>query len=100
MDRWATGERDLGLRHVRYAELMERKAKGLCFRCGERYSPLDHCADPRLRLLVLGNDETVIEEEVVALEVEEDQTKSLMECKVVGLCGISEVMTEQTGQGR
>lgn len=75
--------------NIPYAELMERKSKGLCFRYGEKYSPLHRCADPQLRLLVLGEDKRIDEEGVVfAVETEETQEEQLMECKLVSLCGI------------
>lgn len=36
---------------------MERKSKGLCFRCGEKYHPMHQCMSRTLRVLVLGDDE-------------------------------------------
>lgn len=50
------GERNCGLKHLLYSELMERRAQGLCFRCGEKYHPLHQCAEKQLRLVILGDD--------------------------------------------
>lgn len=64
------GERNRGLKHLPYAELMEQRSKGLCFRCGEKYHPLYQCIEKQLRLEILGDDETINEEdEVIAIEI-------------------------------
>jgi len=38
------GFQNRGTHHLPYSELMDRKAKGLCFRCGEWFHPLHQCA--------------------------------------------------------
>lgn len=84
------GERNCGLKHLPYSELMERKAQGLCFRCGEKYHTLHQCAEKQLRLVILGDDETINEEgEVIAIEVKEDE-EEVLDCNSMGLFGIIE----------
>ena len=41
-----------GVRNLSYQELMERRAKGLCFKCGQNYSPMHRYLEKELRLLV------------------------------------------------
>lgn len=52
--------------------MAERREKGLCFRCGGKYHPTLHkCPERAMRVLILGEGETLNEEgEIVALEVE------------------------------
>ncbi|XP_050915219.1 uncharacterized protein LOC127130207 [Lathyrus oleraceus] len=81
-----------GVRHLPSAEVNERRAKGLCFRCSERWDPLHQCATKQLRLIILGDDEIVNDEgEIVVLEAEseEDLTQEELECKTMGLFGVS-----------
>lgn len=76
---------------------MERKA-GDSVLGVERYHPLHQCSDIQLRLLILGDDETVNEEgEVIAIEVEEGKEEQLMECKIIGLCGVTEEKEDKSG---
>lgn len=83
-------DRNRGIRHLSYSELMERKSKGQCFCCSERYHPLHRCADRQLRLVILGDEERVNEGEVVAIEVEEEELiEEPMECKAMGVFGIT-----------
>lgn len=87
MERKLTMGKDRGLKHIPYAELLERKAKGLCFRCGEKYNPLHRCANTQLRLLVVGDDETITDGgEVAAAEEDDDPNENPLECQTMGLC--------------
>jgi len=71
---------------------MNRKAQGLCFRCGEKYHPLHHCAEQQLRLLVLGDDETVNKEkEIIASEEKEQKEESTLDCGAMGMFGEVEI---------
>lgn len=73
--------RNRRIKHLPYSELMRCKAKGLCFRCGERYHPLHQCTEKQLRLLILGDEETVKEEgEVIVMEVKDDEVEEEIEC--------------------
>lgn len=42
-------EKSRGVKHLTYSEMMDRKAQGQCFRCGEKFHPLHNCADRQLR---------------------------------------------------
>lgn len=69
---------------------MDQKSKGQCFHYGERYHPLHCCSDRQLHLIILGDDEKVNEEgEVIAIEVETELTKEVLECKAMGVFDIS-----------
>ncbi|KAJ9561664.1 hypothetical protein OSB04_006824 [Centaurea solstitialis] len=79
-------ERNRGIKHIPYTELMDRKAKGLCFRCGERYHPLHQCPKRQLRMLILGDDEQLDETgEVIAIELKEGDIEETLECNSVVL---------------
>lgn len=65
-DRRTGFEKNRGVRHLSYSELLERRSKWLCFCCGEKVSPAHRCSG-QLRLIVLGDDEVVDERgEIVA----------------------------------
>ncbi|WVZ24369.1 hypothetical protein V8G54_002913 [Vigna mungo] len=57
-DRSSAADRNRGTKHLLYSELMNRKAQGLCFRCGEKYHPLHRCTEWQLRMVVLADDKT------------------------------------------
>jgi len=63
--RFFNGDQNHGTKHLPFSKLMNRRATGLCFLCGERYHPLHQCTERQLGLVVLGDDERVIEEEEV-----------------------------------
>ena len=46
-----------GFRNLSYQELMERRAKGLCFKCGQNYSPMHQCPEKELKLVIWEQDE-------------------------------------------
>lgn len=72
-----------------YSELMDRKAKGICFRCGEHFHPLHQCEEKQIRLVILGDDETINEEgEVLAIELKEEEEIAL-ECNALGVFGVT-----------
>ncbi|WVZ15889.1 hypothetical protein V8G54_013455 [Vigna mungo] len=80
-DRSPAANRNRGTKHLPYFELMTRKAKGLCFRCGEKYHPLHRCTEQQLRMVVLADDETVNEaREVIASEMREEEDDRTLEC--------------------
>lgn len=95
--RTSSSERARGVRHLSYNEMMERKNKGLCFRCGERYSPTHQCAAKSLRVIILADDElqggeTEDGQEVFTLEAEPEKDMAGLECRLMGLMGISSKM--------
>ncbi|MCI34789.1 RNA-directed DNA polymerase (Reverse transcriptase), partial [Trifolium medium] len=71
-ERRRNGPRDRGFTHLSYNELMDRKQKGLCFKCGGPFHPMHQCPEKQLKVLVV--DEEDEDEEgmkVLAVEVEE-----------------------------
>jgi len=83
-------ERSRGLKHLSYQELMERKAKGLCFRCGEKFHPMHQCSEKQLRMLILGEDETMDEGEGMTAEVNREEEVEPLECNTIGLGGVNQ----------
>ncbi|PNY15662.1 retrotransposon-related protein [Trifolium pratense] len=80
-----------GVRSVSNDEVVERRAKGLCFKCGGRWHPTQHkCPEKALRVLILGDGETINEEgEIVVMEgeVSEGEEEVEVECKSMGVLG-------------
>ncbi|CAJ2629609.1 unnamed protein product [Trifolium pratense] len=76
---------------ARNEEMEERRAKGLCFKCGGKFHPTLHkCPEKSLCLLILGEGETLNDEgEIVALEVEDEEEEEELEaeCKLIGVLG-------------
>ncbi|WJX10635.1 hypothetical protein P8452_01329 [Trifolium repens] len=64
-----TGPRDRGFTHLSYNELMDRKRKGLCFKCKQPFQKGHQCPEKHLRVLVV-DDEVDGEEEGCMLAVE------------------------------
>ncbi|KAJ1387664.1 Aspartic peptidase, active site [Sesbania bispinosa] len=92
----ANVDRSRGLKHLTYQELMDRKSKGLCFHCGDKFHPLHQCPERQLRLLVLGDDESVNEEgEIVAIEMDAAGEEEVIECKTMGLCGLNHDLLDE-----
>ncbi|MCH99493.1 enzymatic polyprotein, partial [Trifolium medium] len=86
VDRWK------GVRSIHNDEIAERRAKGLCFKCGGKFHPTLHkCPERSMHLLILGEGESVNEEgEIVSLEAEEDdevEEEVDAECKIIGVLG-------------
>lgn len=66
------------MRHLPFTELQDRCAKGLCFRCNERWHPLHQCTAKQLWLIISGDDETVNDEgEIVVLEVDPEEENEI-----------------------
>ncbi|PNX67467.1 retrotransposon-related protein, partial [Trifolium pratense] len=84
-------ERWKGVRSYNNDEMEERSNKGLCFKCGGKWHPTMHkCPERSLRVLILGEGETMNEEgEIVSLEeVEADSDEEVeVECKLMGVLG-------------
>ena len=80
-----------GIRSIHNKEMAERREKGLCFRCGGKYHPTLHkCPERAMRMLILGEGETLNEEgEIVALEVEGagSDEEIEVECNSMGVLG-------------
>ncbi|XP_058734110.1 uncharacterized protein LOC131605817 [Vicia villosa] len=80
IDKKQIGPRDRGFKHLSYNEPMERKQKGLCFKCGGPFHPMHQCPDKQLRVLVVEDDGDEEEEaKLLAVEVDEsDEEKGEM----------------------
>lgn len=84
-------EKGKGIRSIRNDEMDERRAKGLCFKCGGKYHPTLHkCPERSLRVLILGEGETLNDEgEIVSMEeVKTDEEEGEeVECQSMGVLG-------------
>lgn len=71
--------------------VFDRRAKGLCFKCGGKYHPTLHkCPERSLRVLILGEGETLNDEgEIVSMEeVQTDEEEGEeVECQSMGVLG-------------
>jgi hypothetical protein len=57
-----------------YNELMERKQKGLCFKCGGPFHPMHQCPDKQLRVLIVEEEEDGGSEgKLLAVEVDDEE---------------------------
>lgn len=69
-----------------YNELMERKQKGLCFKCGGPFHPMHQCPEKQLRVLVVDDEEDGEEEaKILAVEVEDTEDEEKGEFSVLNL---------------
>ncbi|GAU50456.1 hypothetical protein TSUD_373220 [Trifolium subterraneum] len=85
-DRRRGGPRDKGFTHLSYNELMERKKKGLCFKCGGPFHPTHQCPDKHLRVLVVDDEcEEDGEAKVLAVEIEEGEDEEQGEISMLDL---------------
>ncbi|MCH80314.1 Ty3/gypsy retrotransposon protein, partial [Trifolium medium] len=85
-DKKRTGPRDRGFTHLSYNELMERKQKGLCFKCGGPFHPMHKCPEKQLRVLVVDEEgEEEDEMKILAVEVEEGEEEEKGEMSVLNL---------------
>jgi hypothetical protein len=50
------GPRDRGFTHLSYNELMDRKRKGLCFKCKQPFHPNHQCPEKHLRVLIIDDE--------------------------------------------
>ncbi|GAU42300.1 hypothetical protein TSUD_136860 [Trifolium subterraneum] len=82
-DRKRSGPRDRGFNHLSYNELMERKQKGLCFKCGGPFHPMHQCPEKQLRVLIVDDEEE--EGEIIAVEVDEEEEEGKGEMSILNL---------------
>ncbi|MCI47334.1 RNA-directed DNA polymerase (Reverse transcriptase), partial [Trifolium medium] len=56
---------------------MERKQKGLCFKCGGAFHPMHQCPDKQLKVLVMEDEEEGSQEgRLLAVEVDIDEEEA------------------------
>ncbi|KAH1034725.1 hypothetical protein GYH30_054917 [Glycine max] len=89
--RMGSSERWKGVRSLHNDEMEERRAKGLCFKCGGKYHPTLHkCPERSIRVLILGEGESLNEEgEIVTMEVQKEDSEDEVEaeCTLIGVLG-------------
>ena len=85
-----------GICSIHNDEMSERRAKGLCFKYGGKYHPTLHkCPERSLRVLILGEGETLNDEgEIVSMEAVQTGCEELatdeeeeVECQSMGVLG-------------
>lgn len=65
-----------GQRHLSNFEISDRRSKGLCFKCNERWHPLHQCTEKHLRIIIVGDNEVVGDDgEIRVAETEENGGK-------------------------
>lgn len=87
-DRKKEGYRDRGIRHLPYQELLERKRRNLCFKCGGPFHSRHQCPDKQLRIMVIDEeDESEGEAHVMDLGGK-DEGDIEGECSVMSLASL------------
>lgn len=81
------GPRDRGIRHLSYQQLMERREKGLCFKCGGPFHSRHQCPDRHLRIMMI-EEEELGDGEVNAMYAEEEEEVEEGELSVMSLKGL------------
>lgn len=59
------------IRRITVAQREERKAKGICFNCDEKFIPGHRCAAGKFLLLMIDDDTTINNEEITEIVDEE-----------------------------
>ena len=49
-------KREMQFKRLTKAEIMDKRARGLCYRCDEKYTPWHHCRQLDLQVLMVLND--------------------------------------------
>ena len=64
--------RDRSIQHFSYQELMDRKQKGLSYKCGWVFHPLHQYPDRKLKLKVVNEEDSLgSEEDIKVLEAKD-----------------------------
>lgn len=81
--------RDRGFTQLMYQELMDRKQKGLCYKCGGPFHLLYQCPDKQLRVIVLDDeDDDGGDGQLLAVEVADSEEISDGEMRVMTFKGL------------
>ncbi|KAL4558063.1 hypothetical protein LXL04_036259 [Taraxacum kok-saghyz] len=78
-------------RHLSKSEWEERRRLGLCFGCGQKYTPQHKCSAGQLRIMLLTDGDEISDEGEVRL-LELDGSEDLPddgECSSLELCGVT-----------
>lgn len=84
------GFKDRGVRHLPYNELLGRRKKGLCFKCGGPFHGRHQCPDKQLRLMIIDDDEEAKGEAHVMAGCEEEEFEAVGECNMMGILSLLE----------
>ena len=83
-------------RKLTEAEVAERKAKGLCFRCDEKFHRHHRCPKPELMVMMVQEDGTEIDVSNFNLEMEEDEEVEGVEVAEVSASSLAGISTSRT----
>ncbi|KOM49529.1 hypothetical protein LR48_Vigan08g035600 [Vigna angularis] len=75
-DKGSGGARERGVRHLSYQDLVDRKKKGLCFKCGGPYGPNHQCPIKQLRAIVAENEIQIECEDEEGTDKSDDESES------------------------
>nr|GEU76829.1 retrotransposon-related protein [Tanacetum cinerariifolium] len=91
-DRHNSTLRSFGTRHLTKQEWEDRRRKGLCFSCGQKYYPQHKCSEGTLRILLLAEGDEVDDNgEIRLAEAILDEKDADGECLALELNGYSTV---------
>nr|XP_027122333.1 uncharacterized protein LOC113739303 [Coffea arabica] len=76
-------------------EIQHRRAKGLCFRCGEKYTPNHKCGNKEVHMLVVDEVVEAVEKEMIEEEIEYQGRKTENHVELT-LHSISGTMVQNT----
>lgn len=82
------GFKDRGIRHLPCQELLERRKKGLCFKCGGPFHGCHQCPDKQLRLMIIDDEEEDEGEANIMVDGEVDELEVVGECSVMGILSL------------
>ncbi|PNX93254.1 Ty3/gypsy retrotransposon protein, partial [Trifolium pratense] len=81
--------RDRGYSPLSYNEIMERRKKGLCFRCGGTNHLKNQCPERHLKVLIVDDEEEDSEGKLLAVEVEDEEEEVQGEMSLMNFCQLS-----------
>ncbi|XP_035543565.1 uncharacterized protein LOC118347658 [Juglans regia] len=71
-----------GTRKVSSIQMNEKRKKGLCYHCDEKWNPQHTCKNPRIYLMQVDEDLPEAEKEPVVVEITEDEIVGVAETSV------------------
>ena len=89
----ALPSRNRGFKHLMRTEIEEQRRKGLCFKCGQTFSPQHRCPKGQFHILLLSDDEEVDDDDnIVPLCKDSDIGKheDEEECRILDFLGLPE----------
>ncbi|XP_071739339.1 uncharacterized protein [Rutidosis leptorrhynchoides] len=77
-------------KHLSKTDWEDYRRRGLCYRCGQKYTPQHKCVEGQLRVLLLADGEELNDEgEIRCIEQEEEEIID-GECQALEFCGLSD----------